>query len=114
VNQPGDWLKQVIELETGALGAKSVPEDRAPDADLVVAGTIRYLVVDCYAVYWANLVVDVVFQPKGKPAYTKTLHAEGKLSAWSQSSFEYYQPIRLAQQKWMLLLLPEIENALKG
>jgi hypothetical protein len=114
LNPPGEWLKQVIELEVGARSAKTLTADRSGDADLTISGAIKYMKVDIYMKYWADLQVEVNFQPKGKPAFTRTFHTAGGQAAWSSSSFEFYQPIRMCQQKLLLLLMPEIEKALKA
>ena len=111
LNDPGDWLKQCIELELKQQGATvaAAPEN----ADLAVGGKIIWLEVDMYMQYWADLITDFAITPRGGPPVERTIHTHGSQGAWSSSSFEYYQPVRMCLQKTYLLLQPEIDKALK-
>ena len=112
VNDPKDWMKQVLELEMAAQGAVVVPA--ANQADLVVEATLKYLKVDIYMKYWCDLVVAFRLQPTGGASQSFTLHGAGGYSAWSSSSFEYFNTIRATQQELFWVLLPRIEAAVSG
>lgn len=110
LNDPGQWLKECLEMELAGRGARTAA--RPDEADLVVGGTITYLNVDAYMKCWADLIVDVTVTPKAGSATTRTIHTRGQGASNTSSSFEFYQPIRMSEQKLMTILLPEVEKSL--
>jgi len=111
VNPPADWLKQVLELELTGRGAK-VTQDRG-SADLVIAGTMRYMKVDIYMKYWCDIVVDYDLSAKGKPAKQRTIHGSGGFTSWSGSSWEFFQTVRDTEQRMMWVLFDDLEAYMK-
>lgn len=107
LSPPGQWLTDTLKTDLPQAGAQVTDSG---DADVEVRGTIRFFKVDIYMKYWADLIVDVEIQPKGKPPVTRRIHTSGGQAAWSSSSWEYYQPIRQCQQKLTQTLIAEIET----
>ena len=102
---PGEWMKQVLELELASQGASIVGKGAA---DISISGVIRRRFVDIYMVNWADLVVDFEVQQAGRPQRKFTLHTTGKQTAWTSSSYEFYRCFRRCQQKMIRLLLTEL------
>jgi len=111
LNDPGQWIKECIEMESAAQGALIV--DDPSEADLVVSGDIIWLEADGYGSYFSDLVIAATLTPRNGTPIKKTLHTHGKQMAWSSSSFEFYQPVRRSQQRMTMHLMSEMENALR-
>lgn len=111
LNDPGEWIRECLAREVTAQGATVVPDESG--ADLCVSGTVTWLYVDAYMKVWADLLANVSVKAKNKAPAEATYHTTGSQSAWSSSSFEFYQPIRQSLQKFMLAVLPDLEKAVQ-
>lgn len=114
VNPSGQWLADTLKMDLRQQGATVVEGADSAKATVRLKGSIRYFKIDIYMKYWADLVVDVQIQARDKPPVERTLHTSAGQTAWSGSSFEYFQTIRECQQKLSLALLNELENVLKN
>ncbi|MCC7377231.1 MAG: hypothetical protein IT581_21395 [Verrucomicrobiales bacterium] len=114
LNPSGEWLGETLRRDVAAKGATVVgsPTDGAPQVS--VSGSIKFFKIDIYMKYWADLIVDVTITVPGKPPIERTIHTTAGQTAWSSSSFEYYQSIRQCQQKLSRALIAEIEGALRN
>lgn len=113
VNPVNEWLRQALKLDLEAAGAKVVDASQAADAVLTVDGVIRYFKIDIYMAYKADLVVALQLKRKDKPVTPVTLYTRAGQTAWSGSSYEFFQSIRLCQQKFSRVLIAEIEKVLQ-
>jgi len=110
LNDPGEWMKACIEMEVTNQGGRVVPDEKS--ADVSVSGTITWLAIDMYMKYWSDLIVNVKVTANGKTT-EETLHTYGQKTAWSASSFEFYDPIRQCLQQQLHLILQNIEKTSK-
>jgi len=113
LEDPGAWLTDTLKADLQKLGARVVDKSQEGDAEITVGGAIKYLKIDVYMSYWADLVVDVQLKPRTKAPTTLSLHTKAGQAAWSSSSFEYYQSLRQCQQKFSRLVIADIEQGLK-
>jgi hypothetical protein len=113
LNDPGVWLTDTLKADLQKLGARVVDPSQEADAEISVGGTIKYLKIDIYMSYWADIIVDVQLKPRTKAATTRALHTKAGQVAWSSSSFEYYQSLRQCQQKFSRLVIADMEQRLK-
>jgi len=107
---PERWMKEGLEFELKQQGAKLVADQG--DADLIVSGKITFIYVDQYGVYWADLMADVVLQPKGGTSVTEQIHTSANIPARTERGFDYYEPLRMCQQKMFSILLPKMEHSI--
>ena len=114
LNSPVEWLTDTLKLDLQQHGAQVVDTSNAGASTVSIDGTIRYFKIDIYMAYWADLIVDVQIRVKDKPPINRTIHTRAGQTAWSSSSFEYYQSIRQCQQKLSGVVIAEIEQALKN
>ncbi|MGD1083288.1 MAG: hypothetical protein ABSA47_00900 [Verrucomicrobiota bacterium] len=110
LNDPGLWLTDTLKADLEKLGARVVDATQEADAEMTVGGTIRYLKIDIYMSYWADLIVDVQLKPKTQPATTRSIHTKAGRVAWTSSSYEYYQSLRECQQKFSRLVIADLEQ----
>jgi hypothetical protein len=113
VNPAGEWLTNALKLDLEAQGARVIDDAHAADATVSVDGAIRFFKIDMYMAYKSDLVVTMQLKVKDKPPIPLTIHTRAGGTAWSSSSYEYFQCIRLNQQKFSRVLIDEIEKALK-
>lgn len=114
VNSPGKWLADTLKQDLHEQGAQIVNASKAGEATVSIGGTIRYFKIDIYMKYWADLIVDVKLQVKSKPPIERSFHTSAGQTAWTSSSFEYYQTIRRCQQKFSRAVIAEVIKALKN
>lgn len=114
INSPVEWLTDTLKMDLQQQGAQVVDTSQAGTATVSIEGTIRYFKIDIYMAYWADLIVDVQIRVKDKPPINRTIHTRAGQTAWSTSSFEYYQSMRQCQQKLSRIVLAEIEKELKN
>ncbi len=113
LNDPGTWLADTLKADLQKLGARVVDPSQEADADISVWGTIRYFKADIYMSMWSDLVVDTQLKAKAKTATTRPIHTRAAQTAWTGSSFEYYQSLRQCQQKFSRLVIADMELLLK-
>jgi hypothetical protein len=113
LNDPGVWLTDTLKANLQSLGARLIDTPQEADAEVSVRGTIKYFKVDMYMTYAADLVVDVELKPRTKAVMSRSLHTKAGKVAWSGSSFEFYQSLRECQQKFLRLVIADIEQLLK-
>ena len=113
LHDPGLWLTDTLKADLQQLGARVVEPSQEADADITIGGTIKYCKVDIYMSMWSDLVVDLQLKPKAKMATTRSFHTKDARAAWTSSSFEYYQTLRVCQRKFSSLAITAIEELLK-
>jgi hypothetical protein len=113
LNDPGVWLTDTLKADLQKLGARVVDTSQEADAEIRVGGTIKYLKIDIYMSYWADLMVEVQLKPRTKAVTTRALHTKAGQVAWSSSSFEYYQSFRQCQQKFSRAVIADMEQLVK-
>jgi len=62
----------------------------------------------------SRIVVDLAVQPKGGPARQRQLHTHGATAAMLASTGEYFHALRDARQKFSILVMREITQAVKA
>lgn len=108
VDPPAVFLEETLKRELQAQGATLASS--AGEADLVVKGELRYFKVDIYMKYWADVVVDWEYSPRGGQPVRQTRHTHGETTAWTSSAWEFYQPLRQCEQEMMWLVLEDLEG----
>ncbi|GDX83183.1 hypothetical protein LBMAG42_49940 [Deltaproteobacteria bacterium] len=106
VEPPAMFLEATLKRELVAHGATLAAS--AEEADIVVKGDLRYLKVDIFMKYWADIVVDWEYTPKGGQATKASRHTYGENAAWTSSAWEFYQPLRQCEQEMMWLVLEDL------
>ena len=113
LNDPADWLTESLKLDLEAQGAKVVDTSQAASADVSISGTIQLCRADLYMAVKGTLVVDIEVQPKQGEARHKQIHTHGATAAMMASEGEYFHALRDARQKFSILAIREISQAMK-
>lgn len=113
LNDPADWLIEGLKYDLEAHGAKVVDASRAADADVLVSGLIQLCREDMYMTVDASLVVDLDVQPKKGQARKRQIHTHGATAAMLASEGEYFHALRDARQKFSILAIREISQAVQ-
>jgi len=113
LNDPAVWLADSLKYDLEAQGAKVVDASQAGTADVTVSGTIQLCRTDMYMTVNGDLVVDLEVQPKEGELRKKRIHTHGATAAFLASEGEYFHSLRDARQKFSLITMRQIEQALK-
>ena len=113
LNDPAAWLTESLKLDLEAQGAKVVDASQAASADVSISGTIQLCRADMYMVINGTLVVDIEVQPKQGEVRHKRIHTHGATAAMMASEGEYFHALRDARQKFSILAIREISQAMK-
>lgn len=111
LNDPAMWLTAVLKMDLQNQGMQIIDQPQ-PDA-FVITGNIQFLRIDMYMKNWADLVVDLEMTPPQGPPVRRCLHTSAGQTAWSSSSFEFYQSIRQCQQKLSWLVIQDLEKMVR-
>jgi len=113
LNDPATWMAEGIKFDLEAQGAKVVDATQAGDADISVSGTIQLCREDMYFTVNASLAVDLDVQPRKGQARRRQIHTRGATAAMLASEGEYFHALRDARQKFSILAIHEISQAVK-
>lgn len=114
LNDPATWLTESLKFDLEAHGAKVVDASQADSADASLSGTIQLCRTDMYMTVNGSLVVDLEVQPKGGVARRKQVHTHGATAAMLASEGEYFHALRDARQKFAIIAIRELSEALKA
>jgi hypothetical protein len=113
MNDPAEWLVQSMKYDLEAQGAKVVDAAQASTADVSITGTILLFRADMYFVINGNMLVDLEIQAKQGPARHKQIHTHGATGVAMASEGEYFHALRDARQKFSVIAIREITQAIK-
>jgi hypothetical protein len=113
LNDPALWLTDSLKFDLEAQGAKVVDASQADSADVSVSGTIQLCRADMYFVVNGSLVVDLDVQPSKGEARRRQIHTHGATAVALASEGEYFHALRDARQKFSILAMREISQAIK-
>ena len=113
LNDPARWLAEALKLDLEAQGAKVVDASQSSDADVSVSGLIQLFREDMYVTVNASLVIDLDVQPRKGDVRRKQIHTHGATAAMLASEGEYFHALRDARQKFSILTIREISQAMK-
>lgn len=113
LNDPAAWLTESLKYDLEAQGAKVVDASQAASADVSMSGTIQLCRTDMYMTVNGSLVVDLEVQPKQGAARQKQIHTHGATAAMLASEGEYFHALRDARQKFAIIVVRELSEALK-
>lgn len=112
LNEPISWLEEGLRYDLEAHGAKVVDASQASAADVTVGGILQLCRVDMYMTVNASLVVGLAVQAKDRPVRQRQIHTHGATAAMLASKGEYFHALRDARQKFSILAIREISQAL--
>jgi len=113
MNDPATWLMQGLKYDLEAQGAKVVDASQADSADVSVSAAIQRCSLDMYMTVDGQFVVDVDVQPKQGDARHRQIHTHGATAAVLASEGEYFHALRDCREKFSILTIQEISQALK-
>jgi hypothetical protein len=113
LNDPGAWLVEGLKYDLEAQGAKVVDASQAATADVTVGGKLQLLRVDMYMTANSVMLVDLNVQPKTGAARQRQIYTHGATAAMLASEGEYFHALRDARQKFSILTIKEIAEAVK-
>jgi len=113
LNDPAGWLVDSLKYDLEAQGATVVDASKAAEADVLISGTIELCRADMYFTVNGSLVVDLDVKPKQGESRRRQIHTHGATAAMLASEGEYFHALRDARQKWSILVIREIAQALK-
>jgi hypothetical protein len=102
-----------LKFDLEAQGAKVVDASQSSDADVSVSGTIQLFREDMFMTVNASLAIDLDVQPRKGDARHKQIHTHGATAAMLASEGEYFHALRDARQKFSILAIREISQAIK-
>jgi hypothetical protein len=114
LNDPGAWLVEGLKYDWEAQGAKVVDASQAATADVTVGGKLQLLRVDMYVTANSVMLVDLNVQPKTGAARQRQIYTHGATGAMLASEGEYFHALRDARQKFSILTIKEIAEAVKA
>ena len=113
LNDPATWLAEGLKFDLEAQGAKVVDAAQADTADVSISGTVQLCRTDMYFVINGTLVVDLDVQPRNGEMRHKQIHTHGATAAVLASEGEQFHALRDARQKFSILTIGEVSQALK-
>jgi len=113
LNEPAEWLLESLKHDLEGQGATVVDASRESAASVTVGGILQLCRVDMYMTVNASLVVDIAVQSKTGAARQRQIHTRGATAAMMASAGEYLHALRDARQKFSILVMREIAQALK-
>ena len=114
MSDPAKWLAEGLKFDLEAHGAKVVDASEAASADVSISGMLQLCRADMYVVIDTTLVVDLEVQPKRGEVRRRQVHTHGATAAMMASEGEYFHAFRDARQKFSILTIREIAQALKA
>ena len=114
LNDPAAWLAESLKFDLEAHGAKVVDASQAASADASVGGTIQLCRTDMYFTVNGSLVVDLEVQPRQGAVRKTQIHTHGATAAMLASEGEYFHALRDCRQKFAILAIKELSQALKA
>jgi hypothetical protein len=113
LNDPADWLTESLKFDLEAQGAKVVDVSQATNVDVTVSGRIQLCRTDMYFTVGASLVVDLDVITRQGTMRQRQIYTHGATAASLASEGEYFHALRDARQKFSILAVREISQALK-